>query len=108
MYSVYILRCCDGSYYVGITDDPQARVALHNAGRGPRYTALRRPVELVYAEPFGDMHQGRRRELQIKKWSRAKKEALIADDTATLKRLSRCVSVHGKPGQVGATTVEIK
>ena len=97
MYFVYILRCCDGSYYVGITDDPQARVALHNAGRGPRYTALRQPVELACAEPFEDMQQARRRELQIKKWTRAKKEALKASAPTALKRLSRCRSVHGQP-----------
>ena len=88
-YTMYILRCNDGSYYVGSTSDLDARVEAHNAGHGPRFTAARRPVTLVYSEPFDTMDESRRREMQIKKWSRAKKEALIAGDLAALKNLSR-------------------
>ena len=88
-YSVYILRCTDGSYYVGSTSDLASRLEAHNGGRGPRYTACRRPVELVYSEPFETTELARGRETQIKKWSRAKKEALIAGDREQLHELSR-------------------
>ena len=88
-FFVYILRCVDGTYYVGSTTDVAARVAAHNAGRGPRFTACRRPVMLVYSDPFDTIDQARQREIQIKKWSRGKKEALIAGDKAALHGLSR-------------------
>ena len=88
-FFVYILRCADGAYYVGSTSDLASRVATHNAGRGPGFTACRRPVELVYSEPFTTMGQAREREIQLKKWSRAKKEALIGGDAKALHDLSR-------------------
>ena len=78
IFHAYILRCADGSYYAGATSDLAGRVETHNAGRGPRFTACRRPLALVYSEPFHSMEEARQREIQIKKWSRAKKEALIA------------------------------
>ena len=74
-FFVYMLRCADGAYYVGSTTNVAARVDTHNAGRGPLFTACRRPVVLVYSESFETMDLARRREVQIKKWSRAKKEA---------------------------------
>ena len=88
-FLVYILKCADGTYYVGFTTDVAARVDAHNAGQGPRFTACRRPVVLVYSESFTTTDQARRRELQIKKWSRAKKEALIAGRPRVLHNLSR-------------------
>ena len=91
-YSVYILRCNDGTYYVGSTSDVDARVATHNQGRGPRCIASRRPVALValvYAEDFQTMAEARHREVQVKNWSRAKKEALIQGDLTALRKLSR-------------------
>ena len=88
-FLVYILRCVDGTYYVGSTTDLVSRLGAHNAGRGPRFTACRRPVTLVYSEPFDTFDQARRREVQIKKWSRPKKEALIRGDMGTLHALSR-------------------
>jgi len=87
---VYILSCSDSSYYIGLTTDPHARVKAHNDGFGPRYTARRRPVELVYYEQHKTMSQARQRELQLKKWSRAKKQALIAGHREKLRALSRC------------------
>ena len=66
-FFVYILRCADGTYYVGSTTDVGPRVNVHNAGHGPRFTACRRPVTLVYSEPFDTMDQARQREIQIKK-----------------------------------------
>ena len=80
MYSVYILRCSDGSCYVGSTSNLEYRLAEHQAGALRGYTSLRRPVELVWSEEFAIEHDAFLAERQIKGWSRAKKEALIRGD----------------------------
>lgn len=87
MHFVYVLRCADDSLYVGETDDVENRVARHQEGRGCAFTAARRPIELVYMEQLGNHLAARRREHQLKRWTRAKKEALIAGDLAALKGL---------------------
>ena len=74
---VYMLRCGDDSYYVGVATDVKDRVKEHNAGQGCTYTKRRRPVELVYVEPHEDYASARRREAQLKGWRREKKEWLI-------------------------------
>ena len=89
MFFFYILRCSDGTYYVGHTDDLVSRVALHNSGFGANYTAARRPVVLVHSEVFTTQAQALSRERQIKQWSGKKKAALIAGDLQALKTLSR-------------------
>ena len=86
---VYILRCSDGSYYVGSTRDVELRVIAHNNGRAAKYTAIRRPVELVYYEKHKSIASACARERQIKGWTRSKKEALICDRTQDLKRFSK-------------------
>lgn len=83
----YILRCTDGSYYIGSTTDLAARLAKHENGTGSRYTSQRRPVEMVYAEEYPDITRARDRERQLKCWTRAKKEALITGDGRRLKAL---------------------
>ncbi len=88
-WRVYILVCRDGTYDVGHTRDLQARLKAHNAGRGPRYTAARRPVRLVYNEVHCDKTAAVRRERQITKWSGAKKGALIRGDLERLRTLSK-------------------
>jgi putative endonuclease len=85
---VYILRCRDGSLYVGMAADVETRVAWHNAGRGASWTAKRLPVILVYAEFLDSEIAAVNRERQLKGWSRSKKEALIAGDLIALKKLS--------------------
>ena len=75
---VYIVECADGSYYTGWTTDLRRRLAAHNAGRGSRYTRIRRPVKLVYSEEHPDRTSAQRRELAIKRWPRHRKRALIA------------------------------
>lgn len=87
MYSVYILRCADGSYYVGLSENPSERIRTHNDGRGSSYTAKHLPVEPVYRETCGSFQGALKRERQIKGWTRAKKEALIAGDYKLLKLL---------------------
>jgi putative endonuclease len=74
---VYILRCRDGSLYTGWSSDLQRRLARHRAGTASRYTASRRPVELVYAVATGDRSAARREEARIKRLDRAAKLALI-------------------------------
>ena len=87
---VYMLRCSDGSYYIGLTrDELQMRIAQHNAGTFGGYTRSRRPVTLLYSESFENASDAVRAERQLKGWSRAKKEALIRGDIEALKRLSR-------------------
>jgi putative endonuclease len=79
---IYMLRCADGSYYVGSATghDLSPRIDQHNAGAYPGYTFTRRPVVLVWSEYFDRITDGIAVEQQIKGWSRAKKEALIRSD----------------------------
>ena len=80
-YYVYILKCSDGSYYTGVTNDIERRLDEHRIGiNKASYTYSRRPVNLVYHEYFMDINEAIDFEKQIKGWSRAKKEALIKGD----------------------------
>ncbi len=74
---VYILRCADDTLYTGITTDPDRRLGEHNAGTGARYTAPRRPVEMVHLEDAEDRAAAARREYEIKQLPRAEKLALF-------------------------------
>jgi len=74
---VYMLRCRDGSYYLGVATDLEDRVKEHNSGQGAAHTKKRRPVKLVYAEEHDDYASARKRETQLKGWRREKKEWLI-------------------------------
>ena len=87
MHYLYILRCADASLYVGQTASVDERVQAHNMGRGPRFTQTRRPVALAYTETYDDQVVAMKRERQLKGWSRAKKEALVAGDLVRLKKL---------------------
>ncbi|GJL49593.1 MAG: hypothetical protein NPIRA01_08200 [Nitrospirales bacterium] len=88
-YWVYILKCSDGSYYTGHTNDLEKRVAEHQSGEIPGYTSKRRPVRLVFCEEMKSRQDVFARERQIKGWSRKKKEALIKGDWNELSRLSK-------------------
>ena len=76
-YTVYILRCGDGTLYTGCTNDLARRLKAHSAGKGAKYTRSRLPVELVYAEAAADKSQALRREAAIKALTRTEKLALI-------------------------------
>ena len=89
MFHAYMLRCADGSYYVGHTDDLDAQLIAHARGRVSSYTATRRPLQLVWSEPFEARDDAFARARQLKGWSRAKKEALIAGDFERLRMLAR-------------------
>jgi putative endonuclease len=85
-----MLRCCDGSYYVGSARlGLERRLSEHNNGTFGGYTSTRRPVELVWAEHFWDITDAIAVERQIKGWSRAKKEALIRGDFGALRGLAK-------------------
>lgn len=75
---VYIVRCADGTLYTGYARDLEQRCAAHNAGKGARYTAGRRPVTVVYSEPCESVSDALKREHALKRLTRAEKEALIA------------------------------
>lgn len=79
-WAVYIVRCADGSLYTGITVEVMRRIEEHNASDqlGARYTRTRRPVELVYCEIVDSRSAASRREREIKRLPRQKKEALLA------------------------------
>ena len=89
MAFVYMVRCSDGTLYVGHTNRIVSRERTHNEGRGARYTAERRPVKLVYYEQLDSTEEAIARERQLKRWSAKKKAALIAGDHSTLKMLSK-------------------
>ncbi len=89
VFHVYILRCDDGSLYVGSTDDLELRLHRHNEGRGAQFTAQRRPITLAYSESHPTRLDARRREAQVKRWTTAKKEALIAGERAKLHGLAQ-------------------
>ncbi len=91
-FYVYILKCSDGSYYTGHTDDLEKRLAAHERGEIPGYTSRRRPVSLVFADVFPSRDETFRVERQIKGWSRRKKEALIRGDW---ERLALLAQAHG-------------
>ena len=89
-YYIYILLCADGSYYTGITNDLERRLAEHNAGVDTKcYTFSRRPVVLKYSEHFRQVEHAIAREKQIKGWSRKKKEALIEGNFEELINLAK-------------------
>jgi putative endonuclease len=87
---LYILRCADGSYYIGTTRTTlELRLAEHNSGHYGGYTAKRLPVALVYSQWFERITDAIAAERQVKGWSRAKKEALIRGDFEALKVLAK-------------------
>ncbi len=88
-YYVYILKCSDNSYYVGFTTDLQSRLKKHKNGYGSKHAKERIADQIVYSEKFDNKMDALHRESQLKRWSRAKKEALIKGDLNELHKLSR-------------------
>ncbi len=80
VFWVYILRCADNSYYAGHTDNLEQRVNEHCSGACPGYTANRLPVELAWSQECATREEALTAELQIKGWSRKKKEAMMRGD----------------------------
>jgi predicted GIY-YIG superfamily endonuclease len=88
-FFVYILRCSDGSFYIGHTFNVEERVKVHNDGRGALWTVCRRPVVLVYQERHPSEEKAIARETQLKRWTHQKKLALVAGDFCQLKLLAK-------------------
>jgi predicted GIY-YIG superfamily endonuclease len=91
LYFVYILRCSDESFYIGLTNELIKRFMEHQEGNYANcYTFNRRPLNLVYYETIPFLKEAVERETQLKKWSRKKKEALIKHDYHKLHLLAQC------------------
>lgn len=86
---VYLLRCADESYYAGHTDNLEQRVAQHQDGSFEGYTHQRRPVRLVYSQELPSREEALAAEMQIKRWSRQKKESLIQGDWDGLRQAAK-------------------
>ncbi|ERF49274.1 MULTISPECIES: GIY-YIG nuclease family protein [Staphylococcus] len=76
---IYIVKCSDGTLYTGYAKDIEQRIAKHNAGKGAKYTKVRRPVTLVYSEVFETKSAALKREYEIKTFSRQKKIQMISE-----------------------------
>ena len=95
---LYILKCRDGSYYVGTTrTDLATRISQHNTGYFGGFTARRRPVELVFRQEFQRIQDAISAERQVKGWRRAKKEALIRGEFSALHELSARYTPFDRP-----------
>lgn len=76
-YYMYVLLCADKTFYCGFTNDVQKRLATHNAGKGAKYTKIRRPVKLLYSEFFATKSEALKAEYAFKHLSRKKKEEYL-------------------------------
>ncbi len=86
---VYILKCSDGSFYTGSTWNLEKRLFEHECGLGAKYTAGRRPIQLVYFQEFDRIENAYQREKQVQGWSRRKKQALIDGNMEKLIEFSK-------------------
>ena len=77
IYYLYIILCKNNKLYTGISKDVNARFELHKKGKAAKFTQKNKPIEIVYIEKCGSLSRARKREEQIKKWPKAKKETLI-------------------------------
>ena len=103
---VYILRCADGSYYTGHTDNLEKRIGQHTTGGiASCYTFKRRPLELVFSQDFPTREEALASEQQIKGWSRKKKEAMMRGDWSEVSRLAKSTP-PGFPNPVRPELVE--
>ena len=90
IFYIYILKCADDSFYIGMTNHLDKRMNEHESGKYPgSYTYNRRPIELVFYETFTDPESAYYFEQKIKKWSRAKKLALIEENYHKLPELAK-------------------
>lgn len=89
MFWVYILRCADGSYYTGHTDNLDRRIDQYQSGECDGYVAARRPVALAWSQECVTREEALSAEMQIKGWSRKKKEAMMLGDWMEVSRLAK-------------------
>jgi putative endonuclease len=77
MHFLYMIKNSSNKIYIGVTENPEKRLAIHNSKRGAQYTKRISDFKIVFLEEYENLQQARKREIQIKKWSRSKKEMLI-------------------------------
>lgn len=77
MYFIYMIKNQHGNLYIGVTDNPVRRLSEHNSKRGSKFTKARNQFEIVFLEKYINLSDARKREIQIKKWRRDKKDFLI-------------------------------
>ena len=93
---VYILQCCDGTYYTGSTKSLEKRLDQHQSGLGANYTKKKLPVKLIYFEAYSRIDEAFYREKQIQGWSRKKKEALMNGESYLLPKLAKKIFSNKK------------
>ena len=89
MFWVYILRCSDNSYYTDHTDNLEQRINQHQLGTDSGYTSTRRPVTLLWSQECPTREEALSAEMQIKGWSRKKKEAMMRGDWGQVAQLAK-------------------
>ena len=77
---MYVLECRDGSYYTGYTTDVRRRLAMHNSGKGAKYTRARLPVKLIYAQGFASKEEAMSAEALLKRKKRPQKERFLSEN----------------------------
>ena len=77
---MYVVECCDGTYYTGYTTDVKKRIAVHNSGKGAKYTRARLPVKLIYVEGFDSKEESMSAEALLKRKKRPQKERFLSDN----------------------------
>ena len=77
---MYVVECRDGSYYTGYTTDVKKRIAVHNSGKGAKYTRARLPVKLIYAQGFDSKEEAMSAEVLLKRKKRAQKERFLSEN----------------------------
>ena len=85
----YLARCADESLYAGTCVDIHAREALHNQGKGAKYTRSHSPVKIIYFETFQTLSEARRREAEVKKWHKPAKECLVLRRASEPRKITR-------------------
>lgn len=79
---MYVVECCDGTYYTGYTTDVKKRIAVHNSGKGAKYTRARLPVKLIYVEGFDSKEEAMSAEALFKRKTRLQKVSFLNDNQA--------------------------
>ena len=77
---MYVVECCDGTYYTGYTTDVKKRIAVHNSGKGAKYTRARLPVKLIYVEGFDSKEEALSAEALLKRKKRSQKEQFLSEN----------------------------
>jgi len=93
---LYVVECADGSYYTGITKDVEKRIETHNSGKGSKYTAVHRPVKLIFQEPQADYSAALRREYQIKRLPKSRKVRFVTGEALPRPRKKSKMSFQRK------------